>query len=219
MLVLQFALDEDNLDKLQARSVITESEMQLLRGMSTVERFQEATRNIKFEIRGFRAVIERDKFLARFAEFLSQLSRMPPAAQERLDWGRVISDAVEAYGFNPEEWLRQNTPQDKAREENALLKLNQQVALWEGDDDVAHLPVHYELILQGGPIPAAIAHTRAHMQRCFMTKGDCPPPPQEIAELLGLDAMSPSQVKQRGHLRAVEKDLGRKTRPAAAQNQ
>lgn len=208
-LILQFGLEDENLNLLATRGVLTESEYELLASMPAIDRFVEVSKHYKIAIRGFRALMDRDKQLARTSEFLSQLMVMPPQVQQSVQWSNVIKEVAELYGLDGDKWLFQNTPQDKAREENHLLQDNQVVGIAQEDDDFAHLPVHYEHMLMVGPVQAIIAHVNGHIERILKQGGMIPPPPPEVAEMLGMPPpMSPNQAKQTNSLSKTEKEIG-----------
>lgn len=208
-LVLQFGLEDENLSLLATRGVLTESEYELLNSMPAIDRFVEVSKHYKIEIRGFRALMERDKQLARTNELISQVTMMPPQVQQSIQWSNVIKQVVELYGLDGDKWLFQNTPQDKAREENHLLQENQVVGIAPNDDDFAHLPVHYEHMLTVGPVQALIAHVNGHIERILKQGGMIPPPPPEVAEMLGMPPpMSPNQAKQTNALDKTEAEIG-----------
>jgi hypothetical protein len=185
-LVLQYGFSSENLELLASRNVLSQSEYQLVADIPQVERFREVYGHFKIVVKGFSAAIEKQEHLSRFAEWIQQLNQMPPEAKANIDWTRVVQDGTDFYGFDGNAWIRQNNPQDKAREENALLKLNQMVAVWDQDDDTAHLPVHYELVMQVGPIDAIRAHILGHLQRVQASGRPIPQPPPEVAQALGL---------------------------------
>lgn len=204
-LILQYGFTADNLDLLRMRGVLSDSEYELLANIPPVERFLEASKNYTLDVRGLRSAVERRDFLARLTELLQQLNQMPPDAKQRLDWSRILTDAIETYGFNANKWLRQNTPQDKALEENALLKLGQQVSILPDDDHVAHLPAHYQAVLEAGPQPSLVAHIQGHIQGAQINGLQIPPPPPEVAQALGLP---PPQAQQERSLGRLEQDKG-----------
>lgn len=218
--VLQHGFTNDNLELLASRGILQSSEYQLLSNMTQIERFQEVSGQFQLDVRGFGAAIERNKQLSRLNEMLSQLNMMDPQAKMKLDWPRVITDVVEAYGFDGNAWLKQNTPQDKALEENSFLKINQFVAVWEQDEDKAHLPVHYQAMIEVGPAPALITHVKNHIDRLIQAGTPPPPPPPDIAQMLGLPPPPTGSIgKQHTALRSLEQDMGHKARPPQEQIQ
>lgn len=207
-MVLQHGFSNDNLELLASKGILTQSEYMLVANMSQTTRFVEADGHFKLEVRGFRAAMEREKFLAKAAELMQQIAQMPPPVQERLEWNRVLKDIVESYGFDSNAWIKQNSPIDKAREENELLKLNQFVEVWEQDEDAAHLPAHYEAILKFGPVPSLIAHTTGHINRMMQRGEPLPPPPPEVAQVLGMPAPQAAGEAQRGKQVSFDKQEG-----------
>lgn len=195
-IVLQHGFTNDNLELLASKGILNEAEYQLIANMSPTSRFVESQGHFKMEVRGFRAAMERDQFLQRSSELISQVNQMPPRVQDKLQWDRVLRDLVDVFGFDANAWVRQNTPQDKAHEENALIVLNQFLQVAEDDDDAAHLPVHYQQLLEAGPVPAVVNHVMSHVQRMAQRGEPLPPPPPEVAEMLGLPP--PNTPQQRG---------------------
>lgn len=210
-MVLQHGFSNDNLELLASKGILTQSEYMMVANMSQTTRFVEADGHFKLEVRGFRAAMEREKFLSKAAELMQQIAQMPPPVQERLEWNRVLKDIVESYGFDSNAWIKQNSPIDKAREENELLKLNQFVEVWEQDEDAAHLPAHYEAILKYGPVPSLIAHTTGHINRMMQRGEPLPPPPPEVAQVLGLPPPVAAGEAQRGKQVSFDKQEGRES--------
>lgn len=196
-LLLQFGFTNDNLDAMAKKGVLLSAEVEMVKQMPEADRFLEAIKDYKIEIRGFRAVMERDKQLRSSAELVQQINQMPPFVQQSLQWPNILQDLVEHYGFDPNRWIRMNSPQDKAREENAFLLIEQMVSIAENDDDIAQLPVHYEAALQGGLNQALQAHIMGHIQRAQSRGELVPPPPPELAEQLGF-ASTEAPMGQQG---------------------
>ena len=212
--VMQFGLDEQNLQLLETQGVLTAAEYQLLSGMPEIERFTEAYRHFKIEIRGFRAVMQREKELRAMSEFLTQLPMFPPQVLANLQWDNVMKDILERHGIDGARWIRQNSPLDKAMEENALLKLGQQVSILPDDEHGTHLPAHYQAILENGPNPAIMAHAMGHIQAMQMQGQQIPPPPDEIAQLFGMMPTTPADRQNAGAARAFEGPGGGDAQPA-----
>lgn len=198
-LVLQFALDRKNLELLKEKGVITESEFEFIAGLSPLDRFSEANKNYKLDVKGFRVVVERNQHLMRVNEWLQQVNQMDPGTKARIDMSNVLMDITDAYGFNSDRWIRGATPQDTAEEENSLL-VSKPIGLGDDDDDFAHLPVHYQLLLNAGPIDFVLKHVMMHIDRLVSTGKNIPPPPPEVAQMLGLP--DPKQMQEMQHLEA-----------------
>lgn len=185
-LILQFGFTIQNLQLLAAKGVLTPGEFQYISSKSDVERYTEAMRHYKVEVRGFRYSMEREREQRSTAELMAQINQLPPQAQQKIDWSKYLPDLIERFGFEPDKWLIQNTPQDKAREENALLILDQMVMVWGQDDDSAHLPSHYDALILNGPIPSLVQHIQQHFQRLLQFGKPIPPPPPEAQQILGM---------------------------------
>lgn len=183
--VLQFGFQLDVLMDLKDSGVISETEFELVKGIPAIERFNELKRNYRVQIKGFRARLENQEFLKKINEAISVLSRIPPEAIQKIQWPELLKQYFRAFGFDTDRLLSQNTPQDKAREENALLGNEQMLMIGENDDDAQELMAHYELLLRQ-PSQAAAAHVMAHIQRLQQMGGQVPPPPPQVAAMLGL---------------------------------
>lgn len=202
--VLQFGLEKENIELLGTKNVLSNAEYELLAGMNRIERFKQANQHMKIEIRGFRAVMQREKELRAMSEFLIQLPQFPPQVLAKMQWDNILRDVVERHGIDGNRWIRQNTPFDKALEENSLLTNNQMVGILPDDEHAAHMPAHYQAILENGPNPALMSHVMGHLQMMQQQGQPIPPPPSEIAPLLG---MMPAGVEDRqnaGSARAIE---------------
>lgn len=186
--VLQFGFEDDVLSDLVTDGILTQSEFELIRRIPRVERYNEIRRGYKIKIKGFRERLERDEFLAKTNELLSVMTRIPPNVVN-VQWSALLKQYLEALNFDTDAILPANTPQDKAREENAILSRpgNQQVSIGDQDDHTAELPVHYEEALKS-PVPALLQHIMGHIQA---SGGNIPPPPPQLAQMLGLNEPAP----------------------------
>jgi hypothetical protein len=184
-LVLQYVFNPQVLEQLTKEGVLTESQKSFILAMSPIERFYEANKNYKLDVKGFRIVLERNEQLMRLGEFLQRLPALPPPAQQQINYRNLLIQMVEAYGFNAENLILSLTPQDRAREENQFI-LKQMVQPAEDDDDFAHLGVHYEVLMQNGPVETAMFHINEHVKRATLRGENIPPPPPEVAQMLGL---------------------------------
>lgn len=206
-LIIQFGFTNDNLELLASKGILTSSEYEMVNGMTIRERFLESTRNFKTEVRGFRAAMERDQHLARFNEWTNQLTVMPPQAVDQIDWRNVVVDGTELYGLKGDRFIRAANDRDKAREENALLERGNAISTIPDDDDVAQLPIHYELLMKVGPSPSAAQHVMMHLQQAQMKGAQIPPPPPEVAAMLGLPPpVSPDAAKEQRAAQQISKE-------------
>ena len=182
---LQFGLEREALSQLEGSGVLTKPEFDLISGIPKIERFNEIKQNYNISIKGFRQRFERQIFLRNVVDFISTSKNLPPAAVQSIDWNNALEDVVEAFGFDPNRWIYKNTPQDKAEEENSILKDQQFITVSEVDDDKAHLPVHYNGLLSA-PNEAFLAHIKMHLSR-IMSRGEpMPDIPPEIKQVLGI---------------------------------
>lgn len=186
---LQFGFEQDSLEDLLLAGVLTQSEYQLVANIPKVERFNEIKRNWRVKIKGFRARLERDEFLSKINEAISVLGAIP-GALEHVNVKELLKQYFDAFNFDSERLLVQATPEDKAREENNLLRNSQQISIGPNDDDARELPIHYELAMRE-PSEAVLTHCMGHIQRAMATTGNFPPPPPEIAQMLGLEQQPP----------------------------
>lgn len=184
-LVLQYVFNPQVLEQLVKEGVITPSQQSFIMGMPPIERFYEANKNYKLDVKGFRIVLERNDYLMRVGEWMQRLPTLPPEALQMIDFRNVLVDITEAYGFKSDRWLRQLTPHDKAREENPFI-VKQMLQPAEDDDDFAELGVHYEALLQNGPVETIVYHINQHIQQSVRKGQNIPPPPPEVAQMLGL---------------------------------
>lgn len=205
-IVIQFGFTNDNLELLAARGVLTDAEHQVVSQMTTVERFMEATKSFKLEVKGVRAAIARDQAQRRATEWIQQMLQMPPPAQGIIQWRNVIMDVTEFFGFDPKKWVRQVNDTDKAGEENQFLEQNQGVANGEQEDDAAHLPQHYEAVKRVGPVDALVNHIHGHLQRLQMNGQPIPPPPDDVASLLGMPTQSQDMQQQNKAAKSVQNE-------------
>jgi len=183
-LQLQFGMDAEELSRLVDQGVITESDLDLISNLGATERFNEMRRKFQIKIKGFRERMERQVMLRNVNEFLATIPGLPPEIISRLDGGNMLEDIVEAYGFDQNRWIVQNTPQDKAAEENRLLQNNQVVGIGEADQDQLELPVHFNGFLQA-PTDAQRGHIMGHLERIVGRGEPIPQIPPQVAQLLG----------------------------------
>lgn len=196
-MIFQFAFSEDNVTLLEAKGVLTKSQYDFVSNMTLSERFTESMKNYKIEVRGFRASLERSQWLSRFTEWIQQLLQLPPQVQELIDWRRVVTDGTDAYGMKGSDWIRASDERDKAREENVFLEAGQMLSTLPTDDDLAHLPLHYDSLLKTGPVPSTAQHIMMHFAAAQSKGLRIPPPPPEVAGLLGLPPPpGPEQIAQ-----------------------
>ena len=193
-LALQYGFDKAALDELHIQGVLTKDEYMMISNISMIERFNEVKRRVQISVKGFRHSLERDKFLARTAEFIRTVSFIPSAV-EQFEWNNVIRDITEAYGFDSDKWLPRNTPQDKAREEGKLLANNQQVGISPNDEDAAELLIHYQQLIEGAN-DAIASHIIMHIESASQKGAQIPPPPPEAAQLLGIGGPQQEQPQQ-----------------------
>lgn len=211
---LQFSFSGPGLESMKSKSVLEPAEFQMISEMSQVERFQHAIKSYKLEIKGFRSAVDRAELQTRAAEWMQQINQMPPEAQAKVDWPKVISDVTELYGFSGEDWIRQRDENDVAHEENELLKDNKFITIGEDTDEI-HLPVHFEGLMKFGPVPSLANHAMAHIQRILQKGGQVPVPPPEVAGMLGLpDPEAPEDQKQGS--KRLESNVGRPPMPINA---
>lgn len=205
--ILQFGFEDENLERLVTKGVVTEAEFELLSRIPREERFIEANKHYKVEVRGFRAAMEREKELRSTSELLQQLPQFPPqVVATKINWSELLTQTFERFGFDVDSLINQNTPFDKATEENNLLRLGQMVSIFEQDEDAVHLPVHYQEVLQSGPNQGLMAHVMGHINRMMMQGQQPPPPPPEIAQLFGMGEETPAQKSGAGAARKIEAD-------------
>lgn len=194
---IQFGFSASNLQLLASKGILSDAEYQMVAGMTPQERFEEAMKNMKVEIRGFRAAIERDQYLARLGECTQQINQMPPDVQQMIDWKYLVKEFATAYGLKADKIIRMSDERDRAREENVFLMTGQMVMTTPNDDDPAHLPQHYMAFMNSGGNPAIAQHIMMHMQAAQGKGLPIPPPPPEVAGPLGLpDPQTPDQREQ-----------------------
>lgn len=203
--VLQFAFELDVLADLRDAGVISESEYQLIANIPKIARFNELRRNYKIKVKGFRARLENQEFLKKINEAIAVLSRVPPDVASKIQWPELLKQYFKAFGFDTEKLLAQVTPQDKAREENNLLENDQAIMIGEQDDDAGELPVHYESLMRK-PTQAGASHVIAHIQRAAQMGGNVPPPPPQVAQMLGMG--QPGQPGQPGEQPQQDSEQG-----------
>lgn len=194
-LLLQYALETQNLQDLAQEGVITEEEFSLLSGIPQIDRYFEAKKKIKIKVSGFRERIERMQKLGSVTEFLSAaLPSMPPEALQKINFSEFLDTVFRLYGFDANKLLYQNTPADKAREENKLLLNEQMVMISDLDQHALELPAHYEAALQGAT-QALIEHIKQHAQALMATGQQVPQMSPEVMQALGLNP-EPQAVAQ-----------------------
>lgn len=196
LLIIQFGFTDTNLGLLASRGILAQSEYELVAGMPSTDRFEEAMKSFKVEVKGFRAAIERDQYLSRVGEYMQQINMMPPFVHEMLDWRTVLKDLTDAYGFKGDKWLRQRDERDRAREENVFLSGDQLVATTPQDDDAQHLGIHFEELMKTGPVQALVQHVQMQIHQGMAKGAQLPPPPPEVANMLGLPAPASPDAKQ-----------------------
>ena len=194
--ILQFGFEIDVLKDFRDMGVISESEFQMVSQIPKIERYNELRRNYKIKIKGFRSRLENQEFLKKLNEAIMVISKLPPDQVAKIQWGELLKRYLAAFGFDVDKLIAQATPQDKAREENAILSNKQTVSVGPTDDDAAELPVHYEFIMQSGPSPQSMSHIVQHIQRASAQGKQFPPPPPPIAKELGMTG--PGQAPGQG---------------------
>ena len=185
-LILQFGWSLDNLDMLNSKEVLTAAEYEMLKNIPEADRFRQATKQIKLKVRGFRALMDREKHLRSTAEMMSQLVQLPPQAQEAIQWNDGVRELVTLHGLDGDKWIRENTPADSAREENLRLKRGQFMSVMPDDDHAAHLMQHYQALIEAGPVDVLVQHVKMHIANAAQMGGQIPPPPPEVSGMLGL---------------------------------
>lgn len=178
---MQHFYSDNQLSSLLAKSILTDEEYRLVSGLSDEERFNELMHPIKVEVKGFRDRLERDELLKRMNEAMTVVLRDPNAAQF-VDMREVFSRYFSLL-FPTEvedDIILRNTPQDKAREENNILRNGQSVTILPNDDHAAELPVHYSEILKSPQNQAAFGHAMAHFQTMLQQGLQPPAPPKEL---------------------------------------
>lgn len=191
--VLQYGFERPELDYLKERGIITESEYEFVLNMPRIKRYEELNKSVQVNIRGFRAVVEKNEMLRRATELLSVVT-MNPSLQDKLNYGEAIRQIVELYGFDADKWIVQNTQSDSAQEENALLILGRLVQVLPQDDHLAHIMKHYEGMLKS-PNQAMLQHIQGHMQFLSEQNIPVPIPPDPIAEYFGFSG-TPQELEQ-----------------------
>ena len=193
-LILQFGLSNDNLISLQVKGVLSSDEINLIKNLPSNELFNEITRPYRIEVKGFKEVVRRNEYLSRLMELLQQVN-MDQSAASLFQKKNLYSQIIMAMGLETADLMVQDSPQDKAREENQLLMRGQMVSNGQNDQDSLELPVHYELASQN-PSQEVMAHISGHIRRMMQTGQQPPPPPPEIAEMLGLPPQMGSENLQ-----------------------
>lgn len=182
--LLQFGFEKENLHRLATRGVITEAEFDLIADLDQIERYNEITRNYKISVKGFRDILERDNRAQRITEFVTTTSQNPQMADD-VDNKEVLRVLGEALDMETDKLIRQNTPQDTAREENRILADDKAVAPAQNEEHQLHLNIHYEQLMKN-PNNATIMHIQAHMQWANQMGIQLQQPPPEAAQFLGM---------------------------------
>lgn len=177
---LQFGFELDALNELETVGAITPEEKELVAGIPKIERYNEIRRNYKVKIAGFRERIEKDQWIGKMNEALAVLGPNPEMAKH-INWKELLQQYFGKLDFDTDSLIYQNTPHDKAMEENGALANNQMVACGEQDDDAAELPAHYQRAIVE-PTEAMIAHIGEHINRVLANGGQPPPPPKELEQ-------------------------------------
>lgn len=209
-IVIQFGFTDDNLELLAARGILTDAEHEVVSQMTAVERFMEATKSFKLEVKGVRAAVARDQSQRRASEWIQQMLQMPPQVQGIIQWRNVIMDVTEFFGFDASKWVRQVNDVDKAGEENQFLEQDQGLALGQQENDAMHLPQHYEAVKRVGPLDSLVNHIHGHIQRLQMSGQPVPPPPDDVAPLLGMPTQTEDMKSQMKAAQSVRNE-GRTT--------
>jgi hypothetical protein len=202
LITIQFGFTSSNLKLLASKGILTEAEYGLIAGLSPYERFEEAMKSFKVEVRGFRAAIEREQYLARLGECTSQINQMPPFVHQQIDWKYLVKEFATAYGLKGDKILRQANETDRAQEENFFLKNDQFVGTTPQDDDPQHLIQHYQAVLDAGANQSLGQHIMMHIQAAMGKGLQVPPPPPDVAGALGLPM--PGDPDQREEENAVK---------------
>ncbi len=206
-ILLQHALEKENLRQLAEEGVITQEEFSLLSDIPQIERYLEAKKKVKVKIRGFRERIERINRLGSSSDFLMSLASFPPEVLQKINFTEAMKDIVELYGFDADRWVIQNNPTDKAREENALLQNNQFVTAAPNDQHNLELPAHYEAVLSG-LTPALQQHIQEHLDSLLAAGLPVPMMPPAVQEALGLNEEAPAPQPSRRTIRAKRNEDG-----------
>lgn len=190
---LQYGFEKAALQDLQSQGVLTEQEFSLLADIPPIERYNQIKQNTKIKVRGFRERIERQSVVNNFHVFLEHAGRViPPEILNKIQWENVLEDYAVAVGFDAARFIVQNTPADKAREENRLLQVQQIVTNGENDVDAEELPVHFGAYTQQ-PTQELLEHIVGHLQRIAGQGQPLPEIPQEV-----LQAIPPQMLMQLG---------------------
>lgn len=190
--ILQWGFETSNLARLASRGVITDQEFQLVAQIPKVSRYNELTRNFKIQVKGFREVLERNQRAQRMTEFISVASQNPQMNDD-VDYKEVLRVLAGPLGADTDKFIRQNTPQDTAREENRILSDNKIVMPAPQEQHALHLPIHYERALRDLN-DAFLQHILTHIQMANQQGQQVPPPPPELAEILGINEPEEQQT-------------------------
>jgi len=184
--VLQYDLENGPLQEFRGAGIITESEFNLISSIPVNERLREAKRKYRLDVKGFRERLERNEYLSRLVEFMQQVTMAVgtiPGLMDSIDFKELMRSLSEAYGLNTDRIIIQNTPQDQAKEENVLLKVDRQVEVLPNDEHAAHLPMHYDALMQVQN-ESLINHIRNHVQLASQGGFPFPPVPPELEQLI-----------------------------------
>lgn len=182
--VLQFDFEQPMLESLVQTGVLTESEAELVRSIPKAERLVEARRNYRVSVMGFRERLERNDFLSRLVEFVQQVNQIPES-RDKVAWGELIEVFAKAFRLPVDRIVYHATPADKAREENHILANNQMVQVNPQDNHAAELQQHYQLAMSN-PSEMVLSHIMMHMQIGQQSGQGFPPPPPQVAQMLGM---------------------------------
>ena len=184
--VLQYDLENQPLQEFVAAGIIAESEYRMISAIPTHERLKEAKRRYRLDVRGFRERLERNEFLSRLSEYMQQINmlvQISPEMKPSINFKKIIQMFSEAYGLSGDDILIQNSPHDAAREENSILRNDRQIEVMPNDEHGAHLPVHYDLLMQAQN-EATINHVRNHIMNATQGGVGFPPVPPELELLI-----------------------------------
>lgn len=182
---LQFGFEKNALDDLRLQGVISEQEFQSIVNIPKIERYNEINKNYKIKVKGFRHRLERQVHLRNINDFLEKIATFPPEVLQKLDFANMLKDIVEAYGFDQDRWLAQNTPHDAAYEENKILAENKPVGILEEEEHGIHVPVHVDAWLKK-PTQALLQHIAMHLDVMARMGEPIPELPEEIMAALGI---------------------------------
>lgn len=185
--ILQYDLENRPLEEFMAAGIISPSEHDFIASIPTHERLKEAKRRYRLDVRGFRERLERNEYLTRLSEYVQQiimLCSVDPSISQMIDFKSIIQLFSEAFGLESDKIIKENSPADQANEENDFLKEDRQIEVIPNDDHTAHLPIHYDAILQGAQTEAILNHIRMHITYAQQGGVPFPPPPPELENLI-----------------------------------